>query len=94
MMAALFAAVLVIGALGTLQVYLDGRARRAPKDVALWLHAATKGNAPVVCDQDGRTLQGIVAMQYLAEIGAVDRLVLEVLVHDGRGYFVAGRAPK
>jgi hypothetical protein len=87
----LLAALILVAFVGVLQVWLDRRARRAPKLDEFGLHIETTANGPVVCDDTGRRLRGIRLMRYKAGRDRVDTLFLEVLCQlEGRKY-IAGR---
>lgn len=83
-------ALVVVVFVGVLQVILDARRRRDLTPAEVFLHVETTGFSPAVCDQLGRRLRGVTAMRYEAKVGAVDRLYLEVLAHDGKGYLCKG----
>jgi hypothetical protein len=90
---ALLVALVLVVFVGVLQLWLDRRARQAPKDgERFWLHLGKTNHGPVVLDQDGRTLRGIRHLQYRAAHGHVDTLVLEVIARTPEGHALhAGR---
>lgn len=90
-METLLVALILVASVGVLQVQLDRRARRAPKEDRVYLHLEKAPSGPVICDQDGRRLGKLRHMRYDAKLDHVDTILVEVLAYDGDAYYIAGR---